>query len=131
MVQALDRYMAGLPVKHSRNQRCIHVEEGIDALATSGRLANALSRRSYQRAFRQILGTSPSQVAQRLRANGVLEKWQESPHLSGTELAHLAGYYDQSHFIHNLSRHLGQQPGQYRRSPNLLSDVTGPFPFIN
>jgi AraC-like DNA-binding protein len=73
------------------------------------------SEKKLQRVFSQKLDVMPKEYAQIL-------KFREALHLLGannsdtlTDVCYEAGYYDQSHFIRNITRFTGKNPGQLKK----------------
>lgn len=72
-----------------------------------------LSQSALERRFRRVVGVSPKRFASvvrllravRLRATGA----------DSTAVAHAAGYFDQSHFIHDFRRATGSSPQAFFR----------------
>ncbi|WP_444919442.1 helix-turn-helix domain-containing protein [Microbulbifer sp. CnH-101-G] len=73
-----------------------------------------LSRRSFDRKFRQSMGTSPKEwlIQQRLR---VVQKSLESGELTVDGAAHMAGFESSTTLRHHFRRTFGISPSQYRR----------------
>jgi AraC-like DNA-binding protein len=77
------------------------------------RLAGAmgLSLSALERRFRRHVGTSPRRFASIVRMRHLLRLRKAGGNL--TELALRAGYFDQSHFIHDFRRFTGQAPESF------------------
>ncbi|MHA7962994.1 AraC family transcriptional regulator [Paenibacillus sp. CAU 1782] len=71
----------------------------------------AFTERHVRRAFHDVLGISPKSLTEIIRFQSVLRKMTRSPHTPLVELAHMFGYYDQSHFIKSFKRFYGLPPG--------------------
>lgn len=70
-----------------------------------------LSQSALERRFRRVVGASPKRFASLVRLQSV-----EKLHAAGaslTTIAHAAGYFDQSHFIHDFKRTTGLAPEAY------------------
>lgn len=76
-----------------------------------------ISRDSYEKRFRQTIGTSPKQFANLIRIKSLIERYSSFPTL--TDLAHDAGYFDQAHFIKDFRSFTGQTPKDFFRAPAL------------
>jgi AraC-like DNA-binding protein len=77
-----------------------------------------LSQSALERRFRRVVGTSPKRflsVMRLQRAAGLVAAGRNL-----TTAAHAAGYFDQSHFIHDFRRATGTSPHKFfrHRSPN-------------
>ncbi|MBT8473487.1 MAG: helix-turn-helix domain-containing protein, partial [Marinicaulis sp.] len=89
-------------------------------------LANRLdvSERTLRRRFIAVLGMSPKTFARRLRVTGALLRAEKSSNPNWAQIAHAAGYHDQSHMIADFKLQTGMTPGEtyaYRKS---LSDFS-------
>jgi transcriptional regulator GlxA family with amidase domain len=70
-----------------------------------------LSQSALERRFRRIVGASPKKFASLVRVKTI-----QRLHAAGvdfTSIAHAAGYFDQSHFIHDFKRMTGLAPESY------------------
>jgi len=85
-----------------------------DISVTSLRTDLSLSERQLERTFLQHIGLSPRQFARTTRFRQVVPLLNQ-PHLSLTNVAYRAGYYDQAHFIHDFKSLAGITPREYRR----------------
>ncbi|WP_096085836.1 GlxA family transcriptional regulator [Agaribacterium haliotis] len=72
-----------------------------------------MSRRSFDRRFRQSFEQSPLQYLQKLRLDSARELLKNS-NLSTTEVMHSVGYSDASHFNKLFKQIVGLTPRQYR-----------------
>jgi len=76
-----------------------------------------ISRDPFEKRFRRATGTSPKQFATLMRLRHLIDS--HTAETSLTDLALAAGYYDQSHFIHDFTAFTGKAPrlffnsGQY------------------
>ncbi|UFH56849.1 helix-turn-helix domain-containing protein [Spirosoma sp. KNUC1025] len=71
----------------------------------------AISQDPFEKRFRRIVGTSPKQFSAIVRLRTLIEQY--SPQQSLTETAHLAGYFDQAHFIKDFKTFTGQTPAHF------------------
>ncbi|MBM9499039.1 helix-turn-helix transcriptional regulator [Leptospira sp. 201903071] len=76
-----------------------------------------ISRDSYEKRFRQTIGTSPKQFANLIRMKTLIERY--SPFRTLTDAALEAGYFDQAHFIRDFRSFSGQSPKDFFRTPSL------------
>jgi AraC-like DNA-binding protein len=67
-----------------------------------------LSKRALERRFLDQIGATPKKAARVIRLRNVITQKQRLT--SWTELAHAAGYYDQSHMIHDFIELYGMTP---------------------
>ena len=80
---------------------------------TVAQLANKfnLSTRQFDRKFKEYAGFSPKTYLRLVRLRKATE--QHGTNKSLTQIALECGYYDQSHFIHDLKAFTGYHPGFY------------------
>lgn len=110
---------------HKVDQRLLHAmnliyTQGITSVEAISQQIN-LSSTSVRNLFRDGIGQSPKNVMRILRTNKVLKSDPKSfSHF--TELGYQAGYFDQSHFIHEFKGLIGMTPSQYFNHPNLAFD---------
>jgi len=70
-----------------------------------------LSTRQFDRKFKEYAGFSPKMYMRLVRLSNALK--QQCNDKSLTQIAHECGYYDQSHFIHDVKAFTGYEPGFY------------------
>lgn len=70
---------------------------------------------SWRRHFTNEVGVPPKRYMRMLRFQHAVALRRHSPHLSWTEIAHEAGYYDQSHFIGEFREMGGSSPSEFMR----------------
>ncbi len=70
-----------------------------------------LSRRQFERKFKELCGFSPKACLRILRFNSVMKRHSGAKSL--TQLAYECGYYDQSHFIHDFNAFSGYNPKEF------------------
>jgi AraC-like DNA-binding protein len=73
-----------------------------------------LSTDRLEKRFRCVVGASPKQLTSVLRFRQVVSRYQTGVTL--TQLAHDAGYCDQSHLIRDFRSFTGQPPGEFLRA---------------
>jgi transcriptional regulator GlxA family with amidase domain len=80
----------------------------------------AMSERALERAFRSVVGASPKHLARLVRLQQACDLWDAGK--SCTEIAHSAGFTDQSHFVHDFKQLSGHAPSIFlrRTSPRNL-----------
>jgi AraC-like DNA-binding protein len=83
---------------------------GLDVEALAER--HCLSRRQFERRFREASGLSPRLFARIIRFQEAVRHFG-SRSLSLTQLAYQCGYYDQSHFIHDFKAFSGHHPRHF------------------
>lgn len=115
----LDAWLQGLLAAHRRAHALIddaairlyyrHRDTQIDALA--GRYA--ISRRHFERLFKQELGCTPKSFLRTARFHQTVRDLflAADREILGLALDH--GYYDQSHFIHEFSAFVGEAPSHF------------------
>ncbi|KAA6464786.1 AraC family transcriptional regulator [Acidobacteria bacterium AB60] len=72
-----------------------------------------VSQDRFEKRFRREVGTSPKQYCSLLRLRFALNLYQ--PGRTLTDIAHAAGYYDQSHFIREFRAVTGEPPLKFLR----------------
>lgn len=72
----------------------------------------AMSRRSFERKFKEFAGFSPKLYSRIARFQNALKHFGGA-HQSLTDIAYDCGYYDQSHFINDFREFSGYNPGAY------------------
>ncbi|MBO6522335.1 MAG: helix-turn-helix transcriptional regulator [Balneolaceae bacterium] len=71
-----------------------------------------VGERKLERLFNKYVGLSPKFYSRIIRFNYIFQVIQKKK-LSWSEVAHLSGYYDQSHFISNFQEFTGEDPSSY------------------
>lgn len=72
---------------------------------------SGLSQSALERRFRRVVGTSPKKFAALVRLRHVVRLRRAGA--SFTQIAHAAGYADQSHFIKDFRRFTGEPPESF------------------
>ena len=70
-----------------------------------------LSPRQFDRKFKEYAGFSPKTYLRLIRLGKAIKQHKSDKSL--TQIAYECGYYDQSHFIHDLKTFTGYHPGFY------------------
>lgn len=70
-----------------------------------------LSRKHFNRRFREFTGFTPKKYGQVVRFESVIENYPASHTL--TDLAHATGYFDQAHFNHEFRAFTGLSPTDF------------------
>ncbi|MGE6434886.1 helix-turn-helix domain-containing protein [Shewanella baltica] len=83
-----------------------------------------LSRRQYERRFKQETGLSPAQLLQLNRVKVARNLLCQSPNLSLVQVAFDCGFYDQAHLHQHFVRVTQQTPGQYKKRK--MSQISNP-----
>ena len=73
---------------------------------------SGISERSLERYFKHHIGLSPKFYCRILRFANVF-KLIQSDGFNWSDIAYLAGFYDQSHFIKNFKEFTGEEPSNY------------------
>ena len=85
----------------------------------------ALSRRQFERRFKQETGLSPAQLQQLNRVKIARDLLSQSPELNLAQVAFDCGFYDQAHLHQHFVRVTQQTPGQYKkRKMSQISNLT-------
>ena len=77
--------------------------------------------------FRKYVGLTPKQYQRVLRFNDVFRQMQADQFLSWSDIAHLCGYSDQSHFIREFKHFSGFNPEAFLKN-EFEEDATNFFP---
>ncbi len=72
----------------------------------------ALSVRSLERYFHSCIGLTPKKFSRIIRFSHIFKLAQKKP-VDWVEIAYLAGFYNQSHFIKNFKEFTGEEPSNY------------------
>ncbi|PJZ78783.1 helix-turn-helix domain-containing protein [Leptospira neocaledonica] len=70
-----------------------------------------ISRDSYEKRFREMIGTSPKQFSNLVRLRNFIDSYSSETSL--TEAAQEAGYFDQAHFIKDFKTFTDETPKQF------------------
>ena len=70
-----------------------------------------LSRRQFERLFREQIGLSPKYFSRLVRFGQAWILKQQKPGISWTEIAYESGYFDQMHLIRDFNEFAGVNPG--------------------
>jgi AraC-like DNA-binding protein len=77
-----------------------------------------MSKRNFERKFLDHVGLTPVFYNRIVRFQKAIRLLNRQNNLSYTELAYLAGYYDQSHFIRDFRQFYGQPPKEFNLNQN-------------
>jgi transcriptional regulator GlxA family with amidase domain len=80
-----------------------------------------ISERSLERFFQGYIGLSPKFYSRIVRFSNIF-KLVKADQFQWSQIAFLAGYYDQSHFINNFKEFTGEEPGSYGFSEKTLAN---------
>jgi AraC-like DNA-binding protein len=86
-----------------------HAEASVEELITR----SGLSRRSFERRFKDCTGFSPATYLRILRFQGTYRMLENGKAHSLTDIAYASGFFDQSHFIRDFKRFSGLNPRSY------------------
>jgi|HubBroStandDraft_4_1064222.scaffolds.fasta_scaffold26700_1 AraC-like DNA-binding protein len=75
-----------------------------------------LSKRTFERRFREQVGMSAKLFSRIVRFQAALDSKARSPHKSWTFVAQECGYFDQMHLIHDFEEFTAECPGDVLRS---------------
>nr|WP_306819282.1 helix-turn-helix domain-containing protein [Leptospira sp. id769339] len=70
-----------------------------------------ISRDSYEKRFREVIGTSPKQLSNLVRMRNIIDSY--SSKISFTDLAQESGYFDQAHFIKDFKTFTDETPKRF------------------
>ncbi len=107
------------PVLQSMNN---YIRQNI-GIVSVGSLAEKyhITPRTLQRRFKDEFGICPKNYLQLVRINTAVGMLSSGKYESLTDLAYYSGYYDQSHFIRDVKKTCGTQPGIMEKNKSLLS----------
>ena len=74
---------------------------------------SSLSNRHFRRVFTEIVGVPPKYFCKVVQLNGLFEAINSSDNDKILQLALENGYYDQSHFIHDFKKLIGDSPQRF------------------
>lgn len=77
---------------------------------------NFLSERSLRRNFTKTVGLAPKYYAKIIQLNHVFDAIKSNNEKEIYKVALEAGYYDQSHFINDFQKYIGQSPNNFLQS---------------
>ena len=66
--------------------------------------------RQLERRFRYEIGISPKLYARIARFEAALRRKAAAPQTTWTDIAHVLGYHDQMHMVHDFDRLSGESP---------------------
>jgi AraC-like DNA-binding protein len=117
-VSSLDNFFGEMNPKNTENDLLISqiVEKifesrGLISVSEITKLFD-IGERKLERLFKKYVGLSPKFYCRIIRFNYIFEILQERK-IKWSELAHLSGFYDQSHFISNFQEFTGEDPSAY------------------
>ncbi len=85
-----------------------------------------LSRRHFERKFRELTGLSPALFCRLIKFRKAVNL--SAKHLSLTEIGIESGYYDQSHFIRDFKKFAGLSPKFYFHKKGEVAENLIPWP---
>jgi AraC-like DNA-binding protein len=121
-IEAVEDFLrARLPAPDPRHELVRAVVEDMLAAepgTTVAQLAelHAVSPRTLQRAFADLVGVGPKWVLKRYRMHEAAERIAAGEAGDGASLALDLGYFDQSHFIRDFTAQIGLPPSAYERA---------------
>jgi methylphosphotriester-DNA--protein-cysteine methyltransferase len=117
----LDAYLCSRLGERRADALVLTAASAIDASGGRVRITSlsrglGLSVDRFEKRFRAVVGASPKQLASIVRFRRAIASY--SPGLRLTQLAHDAGYFDQSHLIRDFRAVTGLAPRDFLRSPD-------------
>jgi AraC-like DNA-binding protein len=85
-----------------------HGASSVEALAESA----GVGKRQLEIYFKKYVGLSPKFFSRLIRFSRIFQLTHDAKP-NWTEVAYLAGYFDQAHFIKNFKAFTGEEPGRY------------------
>jgi len=122
----LDKFMAGFINENFNDplmQSMIGYIRENSAILDVNKLAERfhITLRTLQRRFKNEFGISPKNYMQLIRINAAVSMISSGNYNLLTDLAYYSGYYDQSHFIRDVKKICGTQPGIMKKNKSVLS----------
>lgn len=88
----------------------------------------ACSRRTLERAFKQVMGLSVKKYQQMMKLEHmILALYAQDQEFDWTSFSQRFGFYDQSHLIRELKKQLDCTPSGYLQQRDLTIDIYGDF----
>jgi len=120
-VQVAERFLIRLLSKKEKEYNRPRINESIRLINQSrgdiaiGKLARnaCLSRKQFERLFRNLIGIPPKQFLKVVRFQNAIFQKQQNQAISLTNVAYDCGYYDQSHMIHDFKQSGGTIPSNF------------------
>lgn len=85
--------------------------------------AAGLGRRQFERRFGDMVGIGPALLGAILRFRRVFDILERDAARPWTDAALAGGYHDQSHFIREFRRFVGQSPTEFQRSATAFAEA--------
>lgn len=113
LLKKLDKVKQRLPIDYILP---LVIREGgllnIDRLASDA----CLSKRQFERVFKDRIGLSPKFFSRLVRFSNAWVLKESSPGLSWIKIAHECGYFDQMHLIRDFKEFAGTNPSEIERA---------------
>ena len=118
MISVADKYLQ--TIIYSREDFSSDIDKIIDLIFESNGTIPIMeiqkqfyvTERQLQRRFQKYVGLSPKFYTRIIRFNYVFQLMKDRK-FSWLDVTHRAGYFDQSHFIHNFKSFTGEDPSKY------------------
>ena len=96
-------------------RRSVQLIQASGGLMPISKLAEQVyaSSRTLERIFRSEIGVTPKQFTQIIRFQRAIHLKTNNQRIDLTQLSHLCGFYDQSHFIRDFSSWAGTNPQEF------------------
>ncbi len=121
-IELLERYLENLRRRNNRNdpvaKNAIYIilkNKGNIQISELSRIVDS-SRRHLRRKFDRWIGVSPKAFCRIIRFQNVFRTLHHNPKCNLLSAALDAGYYDQSHFIHEFNSYYGLNPSEFLQS---------------
>ena len=129
-VKIIETFLLNRLTQHKNNLQIRRISHAINMINHSkGNLSidlmaseTCLSRKQFERIFKQHVGNSPKQFLKTIRFQNAINIREETKSTSLTELAFECGYYDQSHMISDFIKFSGKTPREYFKEAQAISD---------
>ncbi|HSK12889.1 MAG TPA: helix-turn-helix transcriptional regulator [Phnomibacter sp.] len=113
LLSKAERLMPALPLDEALN--IVWQRQGNISVDEMASLA-CLSVRQFERRCLERIGMSPKLYTRITRFSNAYRLYEAYPHLSWTDVAHRAGYFDQMHFIRDFKQFTGATPTAFERT---------------
>lgn len=129
-IQAVEDFLSKQMLKvavrhhHQRINHCINLINHSGGKVSIKKLTDQafLSRKQFERTFRNFVGTTPGQFIKTVRFQHAIKTKSLGKALSLTEVAYDSGYYDQSHMVNDFKSISGKTPKEYFKEAAPYSD---------
>ncbi|MGF1728833.1 helix-turn-helix domain-containing protein [Photobacterium kasasachensis] len=133
IIEALDNRIAAIIGQTTEDRHSLLVNQALQILAQQAAHGIehklACSRRTLERSFTKVTGLTLKQYELMVRLDKLLLFIYQQPEgqLDWASIAAQFGFSDQPHLIRMLKKSIGETPGSYLNTRNLIIDIYGDF----